>query len=244
MSNTKAAMVKKTPKKKKAASKKAKTVNRPSMGGDASNSKEECALKGASANLAVTGDPIIHQDGTRLLPIGKAENGDELFLAEDPITWRQYLAFCAASGYPKPDLPTFFGELEILAGTYLDHPVVNVSFIDAMNYCAFYGLDLPTEDEWLQAAKHPEGAYPWGKDEPSKEHLNCAEFGPGKTTPVGNYPKGNGKYGHHDLAGNVWEWCRNKEDKPADFVDPAGPLAALKSATAGAAGASDSAPTP
>ena len=222
MSKTKTTKAKKGT--KKAASKQAKTP--------------------AVTEIVVTGDPIIHTDGSKLLPIGKAENGDELFLAEDPITWRQYLKFCDDSGYPRPELPTFFGHLEILASLHLDHPVVNVSFIDAMNYCAFYGLDLPTEDEWLQAAKHPEGAYPWGKDEPSKEHLNCAEFGPGKTTPVGHYPKGNGRYGHHDLAGNVWEWCRNKEDKPTDFVDPAGPLAALKSATPGPVGASDSAPTP
>lgn len=203
------------------ASKTSKTT-KAGKSGKTKGAQQATATAALPAKAEPLPDAFQSKDGSKMLPIGKDAEGNDLYLAEDPITWRQYLKFCEESGYPKPAIPSFFGDLEILSGAYLDHPVVNVSFIDAMNYCAFYGLDLPTEEEWLQAAKHPDGAYPWGKDEPSKEHLNCAEFGPGKTTPVGNYPKGNGRFGHRDLAGNVWEWCRNKEDKPQDFVDPKG----------------------
>jgi formylglycine-generating enzyme required for sulfatase activity len=45
------------------------------------------------------------------------------------------------------------------------------------------------------------------------------------TAPVGSFPKGVGKFGHHDLAGNVWEWV---DDRYAFYQrgavsDPTGP---------------------
>jgi formylglycine-generating enzyme required for sulfatase activity len=186
--------------------------------------KSKKSTKKAVSEPVDESDAILEKDGSKMLPIGTDKDGNALYLAETPVTWGQYLKFCDDTGYPYPEMPGFFSNIELLAGVNKDHPVVNISFIDAMNYCHHYGLDLPTEDEWLLAAKHPNGNYPWGSDEPSAEHLNCAEYGPSRTTPVKNYPLGRGKFGHYDLAGNVWEWCRNKEDKPSDFVDPTGPL--------------------
>ncbi len=37
--------------------------------------------------------------------------------------------------------------------------------------------------------------------------VNCKPDGPGKTTPVDQYPDGVSPYGCHDMAGNVYEWC-------------------------------------
>jgi formylglycine-generating enzyme required for sulfatase activity len=33
------------------------------------------------------------------------------------------------------------------------------------------------------------------------------EDGPGRTTPVDQYPQGDSAYCCADMAGNVWEWC-------------------------------------
>jgi formylglycine-generating enzyme required for sulfatase activity len=45
-----------------------------------------------------------------------------------------------------------------------DHPVVQVSYSDCRDYCAWAGLDLPTEQEWRLAARSKDGdAFPWGR---------------------------------------------------------------------------------
>jgi formylglycine-generating enzyme required for sulfatase activity len=102
-----------------------------------------------------------------------------------------------------------------------DHPVVNVSWYEAMAYCYWLFkrvraiivgrvLRLPTEAEWEKAARSGDGRrWPWG-DAFDPACCNTLVNGERATTPVGAYsPRGDSSYGVADMAGNVWEWCHS-----------------------------------
>lgn len=89
-------------------------------------------------------------------------------------------------------------------------PVSSVSWDSARAYCGFVGKRLPREAELEKAARGAEGRrYPWGDAPPSPER---AVFASSVTADVGTHPDGRGPYGHHDLAGNVWEWAEDVYD--------------------------------
>jgi formylglycine-generating enzyme required for sulfatase activity len=100
-----------------------------------------------------------------------------------------------------------------------DHPVVHVSWNDAIAYTQWSGQRLPTEAEWEYAARGglEQKLYPWGdKLRPNGQH-RCniwqGEF-PSRDTGedgyVGSCPvdafEPNG-YGVYSMTGNAWEWC-------------------------------------
>jgi len=88
----------------------------------------------------------------------------------------------------------------------MDHPVIQVTWNDAVAYCNWAGRRLPTEAEWEKAARGTDGNdYPWGNAAPSSDLANYGNH-VGDTVPVGSYPGNASPYGALDMAGNVYEW--------------------------------------
>ena len=98
------------------------------------------------------------------------------------------------------------------------HPIVKVSWDEAMAYAKWIGKRLPTEAEWEYAARGSLAGkrYPWG-DEITQDDANFWSWHRNRKdqwkycAPVGSFdPNG---YGLYDMVGNVTEWC-------SDLFDP------------------------
>lgn len=147
---------------------------------------------------------------------------DAYWIGKYPVTVAQYRQFCRATNRSMPYAPRW--------DWIDDHPMVKVTWHDAVAYADWVGGRLPTEAEWEKAARGTDGReYPWGNVwDPNKCHCSKKELGDaGRTAPVGSYPSGASPYGVMDMAGNVWEWCSDwyGEDyyKTAPSRNPQGP---------------------
>lgn len=110
---------------------------------------------------------------------GGSESGEaapieqDYYLSKYMVTCAQYQAFVLATGH---DAPSYWNGTDYPEGK-ADHPVLYVSYNDAVAYCDWltdqndgWNFRLPTEAEWENAAYAPakeghEGyRYPWGED--------------------------------------------------------------------------------
>jgi formylglycine-generating enzyme required for sulfatase activity len=121
---------------------------------------------------------------------------------------------------------TFAGSTFTVKPGYDNHPMTNVSWFGAWDYCGYNNYSLPTELEWEKAARGSSDSrpFPWGEEiarnnanyYASRDPFeNMSSFG-SRTSPVGFY---NGQvydgyqtidsaspYGLYDMSGNVWQW--------------------------------------
>ena len=137
------------------------------------------------------------------------------YIARYPVTNREYAEFVSDTNYHSPanwrnlsdDGQLRYNDSE------RDHPVICVSWADAMFFCQWltvktqHPFTLPTEAQWEKAARGPDGRiWPWGDNFNSK-YANTVESGIGSTCSVFEMEEGKSPYGCFHMIGNAWEWC-------------------------------------
>lgn len=143
-------------------------------------------------------------------------------LAALQTTNREFAAFIEATGHPaSPELgnPDFSDP---------DQPVVSVSWIEAVKYCAWLSratgrrYRLPTEAEWEWAAmgSRPQALYPWGNENPADWPPYVRRWGGTVKGPLVVGQEKPNAYGLFDVSENVHEWCADWYQKDYYAVSP------------------------
>ena len=188
--------------------------------------------------LVQQGVPV--PDGMVVIPAGEfwmgAEDGlpdmrpmhrvylSTYWLDQHEVTNRQYRLCLESGGCALPKDHSAYED-----ATRADHPVTNVTWTQARNYCAWRGKRLPTEAEWEKAARGIDARlYPWGNsDEMVKARSRPSEPAKNGTVPVGSIEFARSPYGVADLVMNASEWVNDwyAEDfyRSSPGRDPQGP---------------------
>jgi formylglycine-generating enzyme required for sulfatase activity len=138
----------------------------------------------------------------------KIEIPNGFWFGDTEVTIRQFKEFTKATGYITD------GEKENHRFTWKkpgfkqnnNHPVVFVSYKDALAYAEWAGVELPLEIEWLHASQGGVSTkFYWG-DEFDKKYVWYRGNSVTGTKPVGKKPPN--QYGLYDIVGNVWEYVQ------------------------------------
>ncbi|MFT5523199.1 MAG: sulfatase activating formylglycine-generating enzyme [Pirellulaceae bacterium] len=138
------------------------------------------------------------------------------FLARHPVTNAQYANFIKETHYEPTNPESGGGYLNHWSGGFpehkANHPVVFVDFFDALAYCRWAGLMLPTEWLWEKAARGSDGrTYPWAGptyNRDANRGLNkFAQLVTNDTCAVDKFAGIRSPYGCENLVGNISEWC-------------------------------------
>ena len=170
-------------------------------------------LQEANLKEAARGDTYTFAEGTIRIP-----NTDEFVVVEaftldkHEVSIEQYSQCVAAGRCIEPNFDT--DDADILAlGSNI--PVVELSALQASDFCQWLGGRLPRASEWVRALQGDEHrAFPWGEDQPTPEYVNI--FFPNQ--PLAIFPprlvevdapefaSGTSPEGIIHLLGNAYEW--------------------------------------
>jgi sulfatase modifying factor 1 len=137
---------------------------------------------------------------------------DSFYIYKNPVTYGQYFKFCEETRLHQP-AKWVMEDLRPEA----DHPIVGVTWDEALDYCKWACVSLPSEAQWEKAARGTDGRrFPWGNAwEEGRCEYRRKQWGyAGIAIRINNFPRGSSPYGVQDMCGNIWEWC-------ADWYDAA-----------------------
>jgi formylglycine-generating enzyme len=145
------------------------------------------------------------------------------WLYHTPVTVAQYRRYVFVTGRKMPKAP-WFDPL----WRKDDHPMVNVSWDEALAYAQWIGGTLPTEAQWEYAARSggKRVRYPWGNtydEDKLWEGWHHCNDGTASVRRTNNcYVT---ELGLMDMSGNVWQWCIDwfAPYAPGPQINPKGP---------------------
>jgi len=171
---------------------------------------------------SVKGKKIIWQkDEAEMVLIPASDTIKVFWMDTTEVTVGQFNKFLKSSGY-KPEKFINWNDVSKYSSTD-KHPMVYVSWHDAVAYAKWVGKRLPTEKEWVLAARGGlvDKDFSWGNDISLASDYANYQGTDGKdkwdetTAPVGSFKPND--YGLHDMAGNVYEWCQDWSDEMQIF---------------------------
>lgn len=150
---------------------------------------------------------------------------DAFYVDRLPVTNAQFRPFVEAGIYQQSDNPCWHGfeenyrwmrktEMRRAPRYWWDrdwsapnHPIVGITWFEAVAFARWSGKRLPTEAEWEKAARGTDGRrFPWGNDF-DVQRCNISQSGIGTTAACGSFsPQGDSPYGVAEMSGNIWEW--------------------------------------
>jgi hypothetical protein len=142
------------------------------------------------------------------VPISAPPGGAPFHMLTHEVTVAAFRAFAAASGLRMPTQPAWYSAP--------NHPVVNVTWDEAVTFCTSVGGRLPTEDEFQHASALEtagDNTPAWGDDQTREVNLlglrgsDRFEY----SAPVGSF--GRNRFGLYDMIGNVWEWTSTTHNR-------------------------------
>jgi RNA polymerase sigma factor (sigma-70 family) len=185
-------------------------------------------VKGGKVKMGLSADKVIEMAGgqrnlfdflARSIPEHTVKV-DSFFCDLYEVTNAQWVAYLEQTGQePSPELKDFvWKNQDTCPATELSLPVRCVSCREATRFVRWCGKRIPTEAEWMRAARgDDERIYAWGDD------WNAGRFctnDKNELRPVGSYEKGKSAFDIYDMTGSVWEWTSTKFEAFKGYKPP------------------------